>query len=53
MGKSIFKLNWLAVAVIFAFVLSGINTFMLKQKKDVNICTVDIWKISNDLATKC
>jgi len=35
MGKSIFKLNWLAVAVIFAFVLSGINTFMLKQKKDV------------------
>ncbi len=52
MGKGIFKLNWLVVAVIFAFILSAINTVMIKQKFKMVICTVDIWQISNDMAMK-
>lgn len=54
MGKSFRELNWIVVAVIFAFVLSSINTInsFVVKKKQATFCTVDIWQISNDIALK-
>lgn len=52
MGKGFRELNWVVIAVIFAFALSSINTinsFVIK-KKQVSFCSVDIWQISNNIA---
>ena len=49
MGKGIREVNWLAVAVIFAFILSAVNTFMIKKRapRRLEICVVDIWELSS------
>jgi Skp family chaperone for outer membrane proteins len=54
MGKGFRELNWIVVAVIFAFALSSINTInsFVVKKKQATFCTVDIWQISNDIALK-
>lgn len=49
MGKN-FKLkglNWVAVLSIFAFLLGAVNTIMMKSAKEIQICTIDVWDISN------
>lgn len=39
--------NWVSVAAVFAFLLSGVNTILIKKTKEVNVCTIDVWEISN------
>ncbi|GAB5047559.1 hypothetical protein [Thermodesulfovibrio sp. TK110] len=41
------KFNWIAVAAIFAFLLGVVNTIMLNRTKEVRVCTIDVWEISN------